>query len=412
MEVPRPDGPDDNRGTNIFVACWVLTGFVFFVLLFRYGVKAWISWLLPWEWGLGRHFFYLTPIERNQAMKYDFVSQPLGISASMWSRTGVIIFLYTCFAQNRRSLRIIVIACLVVQIVVNLVTILQIILQCGPHPYRLVDRASYFHYMWDPLPADGSVVCQSPSVQTTIGYVQGAFNCTIDFALAYLAWFELWQFLFRGAKNSSENSIVTRFKRLDHRIRNQRLWQTALICGPLVLSAVASIVKTYLLTALGNRLDFTWNIVPFILWVKIENYCIPIASTAPIIRIFIRTFIDHRGADQENGLGSSGAGRSGTGGLRSKLSRAGHTMELKSTHSQTRSHVQPDSKWIVQESDEGGSETARGPSRQGSENGLIFPEHEIRIKREYEVRVEEKSNIRPSATGMKKPHVRSGDTWA
>ncbi|KIX94743.1 uncharacterized protein Z520_09433 [Fonsecaea multimorphosa CBS 102226] len=430
MEVPRPDGPDVNRGTNIFVGCWVLTGFVFFVLLFRFGVKFWISWLLPnvsrpqrvwgledfflafgWEWGLGRHFFYLTPIQRNRAMKWDFVSQPLAVAASMWSRTGVILFLYTCFAQNRRSLRIIVIVCLVVQIVANLFTILQIFLQCGPNPYRLVNRAAYFHYMWDPLPADGSVACQAPTVQATVGYVQGAFNCIIDFALTYLAGFELWQFMFRGAQNSSENSFLTRFKRLDRGIRTQRLWQTLLICGPLLLSGVASIVKTYLLSALGSRLDFTWNIVPFVLWVKIENYCIPIASTAPILRLFIRTFIDQRGTDKDYSLSRSGGGRSGGVGIRSKLTgTGGHTIELSSTISHTRSHIRRDSKGFVhmQETDEGGSETARGPSRQGSENELIVNEHEIRIKHEYEVRVEDKEDILPSNAGGKKS---SGNAW-
>lgn len=35
------------------------------------------------------------------------------------------------------------------------------------------NRVSYFHYMWDPLPSDGSIACQTPSVQTTIGFVQG-----------------------------------------------------------------------------------------------------------------------------------------------------------------------------------------------------------------------------------------------
>lgn len=106
-------------------------------------------------------------------MKWDFISQPLAVSAAMWSRTGVIVFLYFCFGRNRKSLSMIVLTCLVVQLVVNLVTILQIFLQCGPNPYRLVDRAAYFHYMWDPVPTDGSVVCQDPTVQATVGYVQG-----------------------------------------------------------------------------------------------------------------------------------------------------------------------------------------------------------------------------------------------
>ena len=195
-------------------------------------------------------------------MKWDFISQPLAVAAAMWSRTGVILFLYTCFAQNRKSLRIVVLVCLVVQFVANLFTILQIILQCGPNPYRLVNRAAYFHYMWDPLPTDGSVVCQAPTVQATVGYVQGgmsrmdpfsqcrgltlaALNTLVDFTLTYLAGFELWQFMFRGNTGGHHVSVFGRFKKLDSRIRNQRLWQTALLCGPLLLSGVASIVKTY-----------------------------------------------------------------------------------------------------------------------------------------------------------------------
>ncbi|KAJ9616644.1 hypothetical protein H2200_000363 [Cladophialophora chaetospira] len=411
MEVPRPDGPDVNRGTNILIGCWVLTGFVFFVLSFRFGVKAWITWLLPnvsrpervwgledvffalgyafdighmamlwksWEWGLGRHFFYLTPIQKNRAMKWDFVSQPLAVSAAMWSRTGVIIFLYTCFAQNRKSLRIIVITCLVVQIVANLFTILQIFLQCGPNPYRLVDRASYFHYMWDPLPEDGSVVCQPPTVQATVGYVQGAINTIIDFTLTYLAGFELWQFMLRGARTGKENSVLARFKRLDDRVRNQRLWQTLLLCGPLLLSAVASIVKTYLLSALGSRLDFTWNIIPFVLWVKIENYCIPIATTAPILRLFIRTFIDQRGTGRGYTTGSGGRG-SRTGG---------HTTELSSvSRSKSGRHTRGKEFAQVEETDEI-SETVPAGSIHGSESGLVN-DNEIRVKHEYEVRIEE-----------------------
>lgn len=47
-------------------------------------------------WGLGRHMYYLTPVERVAAMKWDFISQPLAVSAAMISRTGVIVFLYAC----------------------------------------------------------------------------------------------------------------------------------------------------------------------------------------------------------------------------------------------------------------------------------------------------------------------------
>lgn len=121
--------------------------------------------------------------------------------------------------------------------------------------------------MWDPLPTDGSVVCQPPSVQTTVGYVQGAFNSMIDFSLAYVSAFELWQILFRSSTHNS-SGVFTRFRELDPTTRSRRLWQTATLSGPLVLSGVASIIKTYLLKALGDRLDFTYNIPTFVLWVK------------------------------------------------------------------------------------------------------------------------------------------------
>ncbi|KFY52387.1 hypothetical protein V496_08493 [Pseudogymnoascus sp. VKM F-4515 (FW-2607)] len=104
-------------------------------------------------------------------MKWDFASQPVAVAASMISRTGIIL----C----------------IIQIVVNSFTILQIVLQCGPSPYRLVDRTKYFHYIMDPLPTDGSVSCQDTPVQTTVGFVQGAFNTIIDFSLAYVSAFEL-----------------------------------------------------------------------------------------------------------------------------------------------------------------------------------------------------------------------------
>lgn len=121
--------------------------------------------------------------------------------------------------------------------------------------------------MWDPLPTDGSVICQAPSVQATIGFVQGAFNTIIDFSLAYVSAFELWQILFRSSTHHS-SSFFARFRELDRTTKSRRLWQTATLSGPLVLSGVASIVKTYLLKALGDRLDFTYNIPSFVLWVK------------------------------------------------------------------------------------------------------------------------------------------------
>lgn len=62
----------------------------------------------------------------------------IAVAAAMISRTGMMWFLLSCFAHSNRRLRISIIVCMIVQIVVNAVTIVQIVVQCGPNPYRTV----------------------------------------------------------------------------------------------------------------------------------------------------------------------------------------------------------------------------------------------------------------------------------
>ncbi|KAJ5359840.1 hypothetical protein N7517_009031 [Penicillium concentricum] len=337
MDIPKPVEGDVDIGTGTFQACWVLTAIVGVALLFRYAVKAWVRWALPqvtapgriwgiedlfflvaWgfdithmifiqlsaNWGLGRHFFYLTGEERLNAMKWDFLSQPLAVTSAMISRAGMMWFLLTCFAASDKNIRKSIIICAIVQVVVNMVTIVQIIVQCGPNPYQTTDRVQYFHYMWTPLPEDGSVKCQSPAVQTTIGFVQGGFNTAIDFFLAVLAAVELWQFFLRTLHRNPNITFWSQFCKISGTVRSRRIWQTITLSGPLILSGCASIVKTYKLKSLGDRQDFTYNIVTFVLWVKIENYSILLASCAPVARLFLRSFVDHRREGRTHGYWS------------------------------------------------------------------------------------------------------------
>ena len=82
-------------------------------------------------------------------------------------------FLYACFAKSQRHLATVLLACIGFHTAANLAVVLQSTMQCGPDPYRVTNRAAYYHYMWDPLPGDGSVVCESPKVQEYMGYGQG-----------------------------------------------------------------------------------------------------------------------------------------------------------------------------------------------------------------------------------------------
>lgn len=115
--------------------------------------------------------------------------------------------------------------------------------------------------MWDPLPTDGSVKCQSPTVQTTVGFVQGGklyaridqglllisigFNTVIDLFLAGLSAYELWQFFIQTLDRNPGVSLWSQFRKINSTVRSRRIWQTLTLSGPLVLSGAASIVKTY-----------------------------------------------------------------------------------------------------------------------------------------------------------------------
>lgn len=56
----------------------------------------------------------------------------------MVSRSGMMWFLLTCFAASDKKIRQSIIVCAIVQIVANMITIVQIIVQCGPNPYQTV----------------------------------------------------------------------------------------------------------------------------------------------------------------------------------------------------------------------------------------------------------------------------------
>lgn len=70
------------------------------------------------------------------------------------------------------------------------------------------------------------------------------FNTVIDWILAVIAGVELWQFFLRTLHRENL-SVWSQFKKINSTVRSRRIWQTLTLCGPLILSGAASIVKTY-----------------------------------------------------------------------------------------------------------------------------------------------------------------------
>lgn len=85
-------------------------------------------------------------------------------------------FLYQCFGKNIPRVQPWLIGTMTIHGLMNLAMVLEIILQCGPNPYRPSNRVAYFNLMWEGPPADGSAKCQDLGTEVWVGYFQGGDN--------------------------------------------------------------------------------------------------------------------------------------------------------------------------------------------------------------------------------------------
>ncbi|KAI9038117.1 uncharacterized protein KD926_011251 [Aspergillus affinis] len=120
--------------------------------------------------------------------------------------------------------------------------------------------------------------------------IMKGFNTAVDLFLTILSAIQLWRFTIRATDSgpSGRNSFLAKLHNMPRQTRIRRMWQTITLSGPLLLSGIASIVKTYLLKSIGDKNDITHSTVPFVLWVKIENYSILLDTCASVVRLLIR----------------------------------------------------------------------------------------------------------------------------
>jgi len=88
----------------------------------------------------------------------------------MFGRVGFAVYLLVLFGSVQQTQRIVLRAIIIVQVIVNIVVVSQALGQCGLQISAQWDHAVAAH-----------ATCQSPTVETTIGYVQSCkLTCAIE----------------------------------------------------------------------------------------------------------------------------------------------------------------------------------------------------------------------------------------
>ncbi|KAG4439001.1 hypothetical protein IFR05_005517 [Cadophora sp. M221] len=119
-----PDGPDVNIGGHMLRVIWVLNGTSCIVVLLRLYTQGRVMRQLglgdalmaaslvtltamssmitvQYHYGLGRHFLFLDSYQKVQAIKFSFVTQPLGVMAPTFGRMATCVMMLQLFGTTR-----------------------------------------------------------------------------------------------------------------------------------------------------------------------------------------------------------------------------------------------------------------------------------------------------------------------
>ncbi|TVY56509.1 hypothetical protein LSUE1_G008985, partial [Lachnellula suecica] len=276
MDIPKPDGPDTSITPRMLISCWTMYGAATLIIVLRIIAKLKINLKVGLDdilltlalllgianfafdnaavrYGLGRHFFYLTPFERVNSMKWEFVGEPVGILSPMFGRLSFMAYLlpFTGTSKPRKHFLYFLAA---QHAVVNLLTIVLILVQC-----------KHLATLWDPMGVPGK--CWNPQVQADYGYFQGATNSLTDIVLTIFPAMIIW------------NLQLAKHLKIG----------LSIVLGLSSFAMIASIIRTKLTAQIADRSDFTWNTVDFIIWCTVENCTVMITSSVPTLRsLFVR----------------------------------------------------------------------------------------------------------------------------
>ncbi|GAB7356933.1 hypothetical protein MBLNU459_g7779t1 [Dothideomycetes sp. NU459] len=206
------------------------------------------------HWGLGQHLRDLSPQNKFEAMKWISMVGGPAILSSACGRVSFALYLLRVVELAKKNHERVLKMIVIVQPIVNIATIIQIYAQCHNHPSA----------MWDPAVA-AIAHCDSPNVQTVVGFIQSAINSLCDAILTLVPAIIVWNLQIDVRRKLALSALLTLS----------------------IFALVASIAKAVAVRNLSVQRDLTWNFVSLTVWISVENNVVIIASSIPTLRVLL-----------------------------------------------------------------------------------------------------------------------------
>ncbi|KAL1302404.1 hypothetical protein AAFC00_002803 [Neodothiora populina] len=285
---------DTNRGAPMMRVIWILLAISTIVIFCRllvkwrtmrrifyddalivaaliFGYLQAIFVTLSYENGLGRHLVFLSSHQREYAMRIGFISLAWGFLSPMFGRMSFCISLMFIAGTDPHIKKWTIYVFIALQILVNLGSVITMYSQCGTHLNVL-----FFTNDWDQVQG----YCWDPSVQANYNYFAGSINTITDIYLTILPGIMI-----------IHTNIPLR----------QKIGLALLLCLSSV-AMVASIVKTYESKSLNQIVDYTYDLVPYAIWISVELNIVMTVASIPITRPLFTSFIRYiRGTIAKHG---------------------------------------------------------------------------------------------------------------
>ncbi|CAD6594224.1 MAG: hypothetical protein ASARMPREDX12_008485 [Alectoria sarmentosa] len=205
------------------------------------------------HWGLGRHLYYLSPVQRVQQEYYSLLSQVFCVNALTFAKISICLsYLRVLRGSYKKGLRLVCYATAVLVFAVNTVVIISFYAQCDP-PAKSWNQK---------IPGK----CWKPPTEISLVLLQGSFSALTDFFLSALP-----IFMFKDLRIGKKSK--------------------AILCGLMGLGTITGIfalVRTAeAASAVHSRsTDVSFSIILGLMWAGMErNIAIMVASSD----IFLRT---------------------------------------------------------------------------------------------------------------------------